>query len=362
MYESLYDTHRVEKYTVDILDRHDNKIGELGEVVGGTITASVDARIKTGGKLELKTHTPIDWWGTYRLQVWAHANQEKWSLGVFIPSAPEKQYEENKVSITVELADKLIILDKDCIDAPLSIPPRTRLTTWITNFIISSGETNLNITPSNEVNKRAMTWDAGTPKLTVINDILDYLDYFSLSATPHGQFTAAPYVIPQQRPINWYFGQDAHSLTSRNFVYRQDLDSIPNKTVYIVQSATTLVNGVKVEGTLNRPMVAVATNTDPNSPYSYQARGRWITHVATDIEARNQKDLQQKANRYMQNCQDPFTRVQFSTAIFPVQLNHLARFTTKNYDLVGAVRQIEYTLKPASLMNITIRKSKYAIK
>lgn len=358
----LLSTPRVENFTIDVLDRQENLIGTLDNVTGGTITASVDARIKTAGKLTVIAEKPISWWADKRLQVNAHVNGVTWSLGVFIPSSPRMSHTQAGIEFQVELLDKLTILDKDCIGDALSIPPGTTLTTWATNYIAATGEKNITIEPSTRKNKRALTWEAGTPKLTVINDILDYIGYFSLLADQNGQYAATPYVIPRQRPISWTFGQSQHSLTATDYAYEQDLDSVPNKIIYIVQSASTVVKGVTVEGTVaQNPLRAVATDTSPDSPFSYQKRGRWITRVKTDAEAETTQELQEKAQRALENAQDPMTKIELQTALLPVRLNELARFTTNDYDLVGAIRMIEITLTPTALMKITIRKSKYEL-
>lgn len=357
----LNTSSRVEYYTVDLLDQKERKVGELEGLISGSVSASVDARIKTAGKLEVKTSRPISWWSNYRLQIWAHSNGETWSLGVFIPSSPRKQHKSRSVSFTIDLLDKLTLLDQDCIPEPISIPVGTRLTVWLKQFITEATSNNPLITQSNKTNKRPLTWEVGTPKLSVVNDVLDYIGYFSLTADGNGNYSAIPYVVPAQRPISWVFGESLHSLTSPDFTYQQDLDSIPNQAIYIVQSVTTEVNGVQVEGTTTKPLVAVSRNMNPDSPFSYPSRGRWITTVKTDCEAESKQELQQMVDDYLENAVDPFTKIEFSTAIFPVRLNELARFTTVDYDLVGAIRKIEYNLRTPSLMKITIRKSNYEL-
>lgn len=357
----LLSEYRVESFTAVVCDRNDRPLDTLDNITGGTITASVDARIKTAGTLSVVTDKPISWWANCRIKIFANVNGKAWSLGVFLPSSPCMKHTAAGVEFTVELSDKLIILDKDCISDALSLPVGTVLTRWVTNCITASGETNINIEPSTRTNKRPLVWEPGTPKLTVINDILDYIGYFSLLADENGQYTASPYIIPAERPIMWRFGAGEYSLTSTNFTYEQNLDDIPNKIIYIAQSASTVVNGVTVEGTYKQqPLKAVATNTDPASPFSYQNRGRWVTRVNVDAEAESLQELQKMVDKALANAQDPFTRIECRTALLPVRLNHLARFTTPDYDLVGAVRKTEVTLQPGSFMNVTLRKAKYA--
>src|SRR5690606_16160208 len=38
-------------------------------------------------------------------------------------------------------------------------------------------------------------------------------------------------------------------------------------------------------------LTSVATNTDPESPFSYPSRGRWITQIESDVDAVSQSAL-----------------------------------------------------------------------
>ena len=46
-------------------------------------------------------------------------------------------------------------------------------------------------------------------------------------------------------------------------------------------------------------MVAVAENTNPDSPYSFQTQGRWVTRVEENVEAASQAVLNQHAQRLL---------------------------------------------------------------
>ena len=160
---------------------------------------------------------------------------------------------------------------------------------------------------------------------------------------------------------------------SPEFTHTWDLDGIPNKIVYIAQSTGYVTLNaassgnpgstveVKIEGTTTAPpMVAVATNEDPDSPFSYQARGRWIVETSNDVKAENQDILNKKAQRRLDNALDPMESVELRHAIIPARLNQLAHFRTRDYDFVASVRKMEISFSPGELMTLKLRKVNYA--
>ena len=373
VWPGLFAPYRVEKYTAFLLNESDEIVGELGTISGGTFTTSTDARIKSSAKIDVVTKEPIMQWAGVRVKLFAHVNDLSWPLGVFIPSSPTQKHTATGVVTSVELLDKLTILDHDLIDASLSVPAGTDLIGFITEMIENAGESHVRIVKENHVNKKPYTWDAGTPKLTVINDILDSAGYFSLSADPDGYLTTQPYLVPKERPIAWEISQGELSMFSPEFTHTWDLDGIPNKIVYIAQSTgyvtlNAATSGdpnktveVKIEGTTTAPpMVAVATNEDPDSPFSYQARGRWIVETSNDVKAENQDILNKKAQRRLDNALDPMESVELRHAIIPARLNQLAHFRTRDYDFVASVRKMEISFSPGELMTLKLRKVNYA--
>lgn len=340
----LYKDSRIEKFWVEVLDDKERFLTRLDGVTGGDISCSTDARIKRGGSLNLVMDKPRNWWGKVRLKVWVEVNGYPWSLGVFIPSSPEQEHDSAGVKVKVDIHDKLLIWDDDKLPAALTIPKGTNLIGWIKKEIAALGEKEA-LTPSTIVNKRPLVWDAATEKLTVFNDILDYCGYFSLTVTPDGVFTSTPYVLPKDRPVTWVFTEGDGCLLSVDYTYTQDLTGIPNRIVYTTSP--------QEEG--KQPLVSSWENHDRNSPYSFENRGRWITDVKTDAEAASQKELDKMVARRVHNAQSPMRRIEISSALLPVALNQIVRFTTTHYKLMMSVRKFEMSLRPGSLMKMTLR-------
>lgn len=343
----LFQNRRVEKFWVDVLNEREEYIEPLDGVVSGSVACSVDARIKRGGSLEIVSKKPINWWGRKRLRIWIEVNGYRWSLGVFIPSSPEQKHNGDKTSFTVEISDKLLILDDDKIPYALTIPKGTNLTSWVENYIRSTGETKIYIAPSQLVNKRPLVWDAATEMLTVINDILDYIGYFSLSVSPEGTFSAEPYMLPADRPVMWDFREGVNSVQALEYTFSQDLTGIPNRIVYTTDP----------QDQDKKPLVSSWENHDPDSPFSYEARGRWITEVKTDAEAADQAELDKMVKRRANRSLRPMAKIDLKSAALPVALNQVVRYTDKHYRMMMTIRKFEVSLKPGELMSMTLRKA-----
>ena len=351
--KALFSDSRIEEFGVRVLDKKNNVVGSLDGVVGGTITGSVDARIKTAGKLEIKTDRPVEWWGDRRLQPWVRVNGIEWSLGVFIPESPTRNYHAYGVDFTVDIYDLLTVLDEDCVPNTYSIPAGTRLTPVIEQLIKSANEWNYAITPSSKTNYRSLTWEAGTSKLTIINDILDFIEYFSLTCNADGQYTASPYVVPRDRPVAWRLFEGTNAVHSADFTYTHDLYSVPNRVVYLVQTAGTGVPGIPASFDLR----ACYENHDPTSMFSYERRGRWVTQVKTDAEAETQAELDEKVRKRIERAQSPMEKVEITNAVLPLKLNEVVYFRSQGIDMPTTVRKWEVTMTPGALMKTTLRRA-----
>ena len=348
----LFAGARTEAYWVEIVDRNDKVLGRLDGMDGGTITGSVDARIKSAGKLHMTTKTPVTWWGDRRLKVWVDVNGYKWPLGVFIPESPDRQYSADGVNWDIALYDKLSILDDDCVPSTFSLPSGTRIIDTVVRLIVEAGETNIAITPSDRTLKSPKTWEAGTPKLTIINDLLDYCEYFSLVCDGNGQYRASPYVVPGQRPVSWQLHEGTAAIHTPDFKYTHDTYNVPNRVVYLVQTAGTGIPGVPVQYSLR----AAYENHDPKSMFSYENRGRWVTQVKTDASAETQAELDAKVKRRIERATAPMERIELSMAVMPVQFNEIVYFKSQGVAIPGTVRKWEVELTPGELMKTTLRR------
>ena len=268
-----------------------------------------------------------------------------WPLGVFLPSAPVARHDATGRGWDVELLDKLVVLDQDKTDGSYSLPAGTMVTAAVQEVIASAGETRTAITASAETLTAGMVWEAGTSKLRICNDLLAAINYFSLRCDGSGRYVAAPYQAPRNRTPAWDFAAGDRAVHSATFTRDEDLAKVPNKVV-LVSSASSDVPA----------LVSVVANLDPASRFSEFARGRWIVHTETGVEATSQAVLDALAARRLTELSSATATLEIQHAFLPLALNDVVRFNTGGVDAVGVVQKTRIPLEPGGLTTTTIRE------
>lgn len=345
--------HRAEEWRVDVLTWDDSPAGTLDGVSGGSFDFSIHNTIRGGGSLEYVGREEIDW-HRVRLQPWytfrtLRGEEISWPLGIFIPASPKKNYTAEGISQTVELYDKLLILDQDKVEATYSLDKGQNIIEAVRDLILSTGETAILIEPSEHEVSSAMVWEAGTSKLRIVNDLLAAANYFSLWVDGHGNFRADPYQAPAARGVSWDFHDNYESIYAPEFVHDQDGFSVPNRVIAIPQT-----DGEE------EAIPAVAQNQNPDSPYSFQQRGRWITHVEENVEAASPEVLQEIANRRLVELSQPSSTLEIEHAFIPLDLNDVVSFRRRTslgaLDTRAVIQKMSVSMDVDSLVTSTLRE------
>lgn len=336
---------RTEDYWVELLDANDGLIRRLTSTKNGTLTLNVNRPIRGGGKITIIDEPDITW-TSHRLRMWFQADDsEPISLGVFVPTSPDATRGDGTVETIVDFHDKLIIPSQDAVDETFSIAAGSIITDVVTEVIESTGENALAITESAATASSSMTWAAGTSKLRIINDLLAYINYFSLAVDRNGVFVSRPYAKPASRPVARIFARGKDSVHVRQWVRSQDLFSVPNKVILVTSGSE---DAEALSGTYS--------NTVADSPYSYQARGRWITHVETGVEAADEATLDSLAERRLISLSSPSATISISHLHVPLELNDVVRFITSETDVLAVVERMDVKLTPGSLVRAIWRE------
>lgn len=341
---SSFTAHRQVSIEVMLLDRAEQEKGLLRGVVGGEVTLSAATRLKASGSLELlDLGQDINWASdrvriTYRIRGGA-----SWPLGVFLLSAPTKTYTDGGASWKVELLSKLFLLDEDCVEVPTQVGTASPAITSVTTALEAVGKADITDSPARLAS--TMTWDAGTPRLTIFNDVLEAIGYWSMSVSGAGAFQIRPYVPPAQRPLSWRFKEGETSIHLPEWSREQDLAGIPNKVVLVSQG-----------GNDKPALVGVASNTDPSSPASYPSRGRWVTKTETGVEAASQEVITQLAQKKLLEAQTAIAKIELEHLPVPIWTNDLVEFSSQGVQTRATVQSIKYTLSPDGLCKTTLRE------
>lgn len=343
---------RVEDHWVEVLDSDDNPVGPLRGLTSATVEQNVYATIRGGLTLSFREEEgqgPLDW-HTARLRPWVRVNGFRWPLGVYLPAAPSLRQDEFGRFWEVPALDKTAILDQDLLPESYSVPAGTVVTTEVAALIIGAGEVRLSITPSELTTRSAMTWEPGTSRLRIINDLLDSINYFALWADRRGRFRAEPYQRPQDRPLTATFARGEAAIHSPSWSREQDIASVPNRVILLV------------EGDDETPgLIGVADNTNPASPYSIPARnGRIVARLYENVEASSQEVLDAMAARYLADASAPGATLDVAHAHLPLSPNDVVRFSSDGIDTLATVERFTVSLSPGALTSATWREVPHA--
>lgn len=338
---------RVEDTWIELLDAESNPLGPLDRVTAASVEQNVNATIRGGLSLSLRESDdgPLDW-GTVRFRPWVRVNGMTWPLGVYLPASPSLTHDEFGRAWSVPCLDPTSVLDQDEVAATYTVPAGTVVTTEVAAIIIGAGELQLAITPSPLTTRSAMTWEPGTTKLRIVNDLLASINYFSLWADRRGRFRAEPYRRPQDRPLDATFAAGETAIHSPDWSREIDIAAVPNRVILVVDGDDENVG-----------LVSTADNTDPNSPYSIPSRaGRVVTRPYTNVEAADQATLDALAQRYLRDASNPSAVLSVRHASVPLDPNAVVRFVSDGVDTLAVVEAYSLSLEPGALMSGTWRE------
>lgn len=336
--------HRSVTICGELMSRTGTYRGLLTHIEGGRVEFSAGTRLRGQGNMRLRD-TGINWLTDRIKLTYEMADGESIPLGVWLPTAPTVTRTGNGESLEVDLLTPLVVLDEDCVSRPYSVGEGTIVTSAVTALITSTGETRVQATHSQARTSSTLTWDAGTPKLTIINELLQSINYWALFVDGLGFFRVEPYYPPAARSPVREFTDGETSIRLPEMRREQDVTGVPNKVVLVGQA----------EG--DKPaLTSEATNTSDDSPFSYQSRGRWVTYVETGVEATDQQVLDQLARRKLIERSTPSATIEITHLPVPLAPNDVVEL---NYD--GTLRRAVVTkwaldLKPTALTATTLRE------
>ena len=309
----MWRSSRAEGYRVEVLTYQDVFKGYLDGVLGGSLESNAFRPVVTGGTLQLATVPPsdeglavtdVDWLAdrlrvVYTIHPPGRPDEAvDVPLGIYLPARKQDVTKAGNTTSVVTLLDKLTILDQDKVRTPYGLRVGANLAQAVEDLVLSTGELRVSVQPSAATARVASVWPAGTPKLTIANQILESAGYGSLWVDHQGVFQATVYVAPADRPVVWDFAGGADSVTADEYGEDMDAHAIPNVFVAVGQATDTV-----------DALVGVAENNDPASPYSYARRRRWVSASDEGVQAASQAIIDQIAQRRLLDSATPAVRM-----------------------------------------------------
>lgn len=355
---------RTTSYRFDVLSKKEDLLGRLEGVSGGGLEWHAFASVKGAGTLNVTDlNGDLDW---LNIRIRPQVTIERIggsavntvTLGVFLCAAPVEAWTSTGRGWTVEIADKCSILDQDVVTDANGVPITytasigVNVIETVRTLITGTGETAQAILPGAKTLPKALVWDVGTTRLTIVNELLNAAGYFSLWCDGEGQFRVSEFVPAQERvPVYSSltpFSKGDLSLMSPDWSRDRDIYAIPNRYVAIGQGSGDTA-----------ALVGVATNEDPASPFSKQARGRWITRVVTGVEAVSQEDLNTRAKMGLAGATSVSNGIAVQHVFLPdLLVNSVVRFVNPDagLDILMSVTVTKVPFDPVALCSSDLRE------
>lgn len=365
---------RVTSYRWEVLSHSngvDQLVGILDGVSDGALTWVQNAAVKGGGKVEV---VDLDAAAAGMMRVGELALEfvrlrpvcviqglPENPLGVFLVSAAAEQWQNTGRVWNLQLLDKCTVPSQDLVDQSYAVPAGGLILQTVKSILASCGEFIAINESSTLATSSGMVWEAGTSKLKIINDLLDVAGYNALWMDGYGNFMVTPRVLPADRSVTYeVLGVPRELRDGERGIYEpewtRDRDSfeVPNKVI-AVQAAG---------GEDTAALVGQWTNEDPLSPYSYTARGRWVTYVLSDVETPEGDDaatiafLQQRARATLIQMSAVQAQVKVSHLPIPVRVSDVLRFahTKAGVDAKHVITRIQLDTSPLGMMSTNLQE------
>lgn len=211
-----------------------------------------------------------------------------YSLGVFLPATVSENHDGTISSIHLECYDRGWLVRDRMSETLLSFSSGTNYLDAVGSLLAASGVTRIRQIPTAAtLTEDRQDWDIGTSYLTIANQLLGEINYKELWFDADGYAVLEPAAVPTAANILHELNDsNVQSLLSPQVKRMTDVYSQPNVFICICSNADKA-----------NPMVAVAENTNAQSPLSISRRGRRIASMIQVDNIASQEDLQSYANR-----------------------------------------------------------------
>lgn len=278
---------------------------------GGDIALDSEAEIKRTGSFAIKDNGLINF-QTDRIKPMLYLEMQDegfctWPLGVFYMPTASKVRGVGGAWYDIEVYDTTTLLKDDSMQTRTYFPAGKLYVDAISELLTSAGVQNAAITPSPLTLNNEREWKLGTSKLSIINELIQEINYDDIYTDANGIYIVRPYVDIHNRVADYTYKSKEFSVLHDDAVTEIDAFNIPNVII----------------GTVNNPdndedIMYVHENNDPGSPLSIVARGG--RRVVKDLQFRDiasVTELQTAVMRYAGEISQIYETVDFETAIMP---------------------------------------------
>lgn len=272
-------------------------------------------------------------------------------LGVYLPVTVKNRESETNRTVQIEAWDQCWQVQDVRTEGILHLASGTNYIDAVKQLLALAGIVIVIATPTSAtLTEDREDWEPGTDYLTIINQLLDEINYNPLWFNQSGAAVLEPESTPTAANIEHVINSDnIESLMLPGTLSETDLYNSPN--VFVCVCSNPDKAGV---------MTATAENTNPQSPLSIARRGRRIVHVEKVDNIASQDELQAYAERLRNNSMITGETWQIQTALLPGWgVNDVVAFHHGEETSICIERAWSMTLATGGTMTHTLEKVVY---
>lgn len=289
---------------VDVL-RNGGRVTSLQPASAPTIDCNADAAIKTSMSGVFYPNDLAEYLSDELMPVQIIDGVES-PAGIYLPTTPKGSVDENGApTVSIEAYDRGLILQQDKLEQPLFFPAGTNYITAVGEILLGAGIENALVTATEAVLATDHEWQLGTDKLTIVNGLLEEINYDPIWFNAYGVAVVQPHRTPSPDQIDHQYTPGTGDL------YREtawETDAFDAANVFVVQCSNP---------DLEEPLTAVSVNDSPTSALSVFRRGRRIVQVSNVDNIADQSALQDYADRLRLQSMQSYDTVTLYTANKP---------------------------------------------
>lgn len=229
-------------------------------------------------------------------------------LGLYLPANVTETETGTGKRVSVDTFDRGWIVKDQRTESMLFFPAGMNYLSAVGSVLAMCGIAEITAIPTEEVlaEDRA-DWDIGTPCLDIVNQLLAEINYEELWFDRDGVAVLEPKATPTANNIDYTLDEkNVESLLIPGIQKNTDFHSAPNVFICVCSNADK-----------DAAMLAVAENTNPQSPLSIARRGRRISVLVNVDNIASQEELQLYADRMVTDNLLKGEIIQVSTCLLP---------------------------------------------
>ena len=313
---------------------------------GGTIEYNDLSQIKAGGALPYvwKPELNNDYIRVYAIHEQGTERLEA-LLGTFMTATASSLYNRQSRSGSVNLFSLLRIAQAVEIEEPLTVPAGTIALNYAMSMMLDLGLAVYADISSTKLTTNP-TYDGGTTKLSIVNDLLSLIGFDSAEIDATGVVRMVEYTDPGNRTPSVVFRDDQPGCTfSPQVLHDLDESEVPN--VFVARTSSNDVD-----------LVARAVNNDPSSRFSTIKKGYEITRSEEVTDITTQQALDAYAKRRLTEMTSAVESIKIKHPEQPLEPGDGVRaiYTEADLDFTGVASDKLVKLTPAMVCDTTVRK------